>query len=648
MFSCSAGTPSNPARVTRFSEGGGCGGAQVTINVTPTFNNQTYSTLSTSGFYVTGGRDTVSAFVQIVWDQWSQGASLNASMGFYSSVYGTPFYDSAAQNNSLNQIVAGTINFNSSNLDAGSAGGRASHGDYYFGGLGTLTTCRATITQAPVIFYAHVTAPLSLSSISPSAFTVGNTTQFTINGSGLGNAGNANFSGATFSVPYTGVSGSNGTQATATVTPTIEGAYTVSVKETQDVAGFGFQKTGAQGQAPQSNTSVNATVDRSTAVGLTVTSSLNQFNNPSTPLSQISPTLRLPLGLNCAMIDGTPQMPQISARVVDAQTNQPVASGTAQFNLNVQFSQMTGTQTGQAGVAKQYSWDLIPAGLSPPQVPANTSWNVQPSRVLGGTATINWTYNGIQQQPFSFCIQSYNPSYADAYAALDSGIFWFRKNVANHETSASQVCEPGRNQAAWCSGGYWGQPVWGYPQGYGMLQLDPPQGSPPLQVLGDDDAYEVIWNWRANLVGWDNVTGTKAGLQLESGTAYGFWADQVDQWRRWNATPGNLVVPPLDQRVEPPNSFPTCTFDFGNTPDSQVAHPQGTYWLGDAILMKQLGGAPMNFVSFLATPGNPRWSFCHANSVNQNVVGDFCTCQQAGSCQRNLSYPNPAGECVAQ
>ena len=42
--------------------------------------------------------------------------------------------------------------------------------------------------------------------------------------------------------------------------------------------------------------------------------------------------------------------------------------------------------------------------------------------MLGGNATVLWNYNGIAQNPFSFCIQSYNPSSIDLNAALDAGL----------------------------------------------------------------------------------------------------------------------------------------------------------------------------------------------------------------------------------
>ena len=107
-------------------------------------------------------------------------------------------------------------------------------------------------------------------------------------------------------------------------------------------------------------------------------------------------------------------------------------------------------------------------------------------------------------------------------------------------------------------------------------------------------------------------------------SAYGFWLSQVQQWRQWTANPANPQVGPLPDTPEA-----GCTFNFGDIPDSKFGHPQGTYWFGDPILMKQFGGAPMNYVSFLsADVTNPRWNFCRANASNANIVYEFCTCQQ--------------------
>jgi len=56
----------------------------------------------------------------------------------------------------------------------------------------------------------------------------------------------------------------------------------------------------------------------------------------------------------------------------------------------------------------------------------------------------------------------------------------------------------------------------------------------------------------------------------------------------------------------------------------------------------------MNYVSFLNL-GNPvRWNFCRANGVNANIVYEFCTCQQATGCQRQVVFPPAPLECKAQ
>jgi len=632
VFSCSAGTPSNPARVTRYDVGGSCGVAELTVNTTPTFNSQAYSLDSTSGFYVTAGQDTLSAAVQVVWQEWTQGDTFSATAGFYRSVYGSPSYDSPAAGNSLVTLSSYTTSpFNPTGLDAGSPNGGPSQGNYYFGGVGTLTTCRTSVTYAPIMFYVHVTAAPSISSITPSTFPAGVPTQLTINGNGFGQAGAIEFSGPG-NIPPVNYTTSSPTQVVVTVTAPNAGTYNVDLQERKDVDGFSFQQPAAQGQPPKSPPkTVTATAP---PPKLNVTSSSTQNLNGGSGIPSMN---------NCAMIDGTPLMPTITARVVDPNTGQPVQSGTAQFNLRLEFDQYSGPPGVQTTLMKHYLWELVPGGMTS-LMSASNPWQPQLPRVLGGTATLSWSYNGVAQSPVQFCVKAYNPYYSDLYPALDSGSYWFRRYVANHETNASQFCEPGRMQAAWCGGGYWGQPVWGSPQGYGVLQLDPPQGAPPVPVLSDDDAYEAIWNWKANLQQWDVVAGTKAGVDGQDQAAYTFWVNQVEQWRQWNSIPANAQVGPLADTQEA-----NCTFSFGDTPDSQSGHPQGIYWFGDPILMKQFGGAPMNYVSFLSADiNNPRWNFCRSNSVNANVVYEFCTCQQATGCQRQVYFPPAPQECKTQ
>lgn len=314
---------------------------------------------------------------------------------------------------------------------------------------------------------------------------------------------------------------------------------------------------------------------------------------------------------------------------------------------------MTGTNNGQTAQAALYTWDLVPSGPLQPYA-ASSPWTVQPGRLLGGNGTINWYYNGVAQAPFSFCIQAYNPSYADFYSALGSGKYWFAPLVSNHETNGSQVCEPSRMQASWCGGGYWGQPVWGYPQGYGAMQIDPPQGKDSI-LLENSDAYEAIWNWRSNLAQWQRLVDVfKAGSPADPGfglstsgmAGYPFWNRQVRQWNDWNSQNPASIVGPVPDTMEA-----GCTFSFGSGGSSPSDVTPGAYWFGDAETMKQLGGALSNYLSILLNPSAPattRWNFCRANGVNANIVYEFCTCQQAAGCQRQVAFPAAPLECKTQ
>ena len=265
----------------------------------------------------------------------------------------------------------------------------------------------------------------------------------------------------------------------------------------------------------------------------------------------------------------------------------------------------------------------------------------------------------MDQTPFSFCIQSFNPSYADLYGLLGSGTYWFAPLVSNHETNGSQVCEANREQAAWCAGGYWGQPVWGNPQGYGAMQIDPPQGSGSTS-LGATDAYEAIWNWRSNFAQWQRVVDVaKAGSPSDPGAGsvvgmagYPFWNRQVIQWNSWNAANPSYTVPPVPDTTEGPSGPPTqCIFSFGLGGVGPSDVTPGAHWFGDAEAMKQLGGAPQNFLSLIVNnqvSANTRWNFCRANGVNADVVYEFCSCQQTSTCQRGVSLPAAPLECKTQ
>ena len=229
-----------------------------------------------------------------------------------------------------------------------------------------MNTCVGTIGP---LGYAgsmvHVSASPAITGISPASFPANVPTPVAITGTNFGLSGMVEFTGAglqSFSVPYNTAS-TQSINVTATLASV--GTYNVDVKETTDPSHFTFSLAGAVGQAPVSAPSQQSTVTTTGApVKLVLTSSVNQFNSPSTPLSQVDPSVRLPIGLNCAMINGTPVMPQITAQVVDRNTGSPVTSRTAQFNLHLQFNQMTAPvgSAVQTSVAVPYAWDLVPSG----------------------------------------------------------------------------------------------------------------------------------------------------------------------------------------------------------------------------------------------------------------------------------------------
>ena len=269
---------------------------------------------------------------------------------------------------------------------------------------------------------------------------------------------------------------------------------------------------------------------------------------------------------------------------------------------------------------------------------------------VGNHASITWSLNGVQQPDFTFNILGNNPDWPTAQRALQAVTIngtpaWFAPNIAIHETSAKQFWYPGAiDSTNWCwtrtDGGpqltgpannspqQAGMPIYGYPGGYGMLQLDPPT-----------TAFD-IWNWRTNISSWqvrfEGVAGPERDTQLDpipnlhDIRAYPFWIRQVVQWQTYNAAQRLNSLPEVPWLPDPgPNFSSNCSFQ----PPSTTAFPvrntgqSNTYWYGDAILMKMVGGSPTNYVNWNNTdPNNPSWSFAKSNSVSKDIVYEFCTC----------------------
>jgi hypothetical protein len=164
-------------------------------------------------------------------------------------------------------------------------------------------------------------------------------------------------------------------------------------------------------------------------------------------------------------------------------------------------------------------------------------------------------------------------------------------------------------------------PYFGVPGGYGILQHDPP------------DSPEETWSWRSTILGWQGLVQAKAGPETDTSAtspndqhAYAFWIRQVVQWQRWN----NVDHPdrPIPWVYDPSqDTYPNCSFLPPALNTQTVRRSVQPYWYGDAILMKQIGGASSQYVSWNNNDvNNPLWSFNKPNSVSQDIVLGFCSC----------------------
>jgi hypothetical protein len=348
---------------------------------------------------------------------------------------------------------------------------------------------------------------------------------------------------------------------------------------------------------------------------------------------------------DCAYIDTTPSMPQISARIVtDDATNYPV-TGNVTWSLDLNYTWIwRDPQSGGIIPVSQ-----VGATQSVSQ-PANQTWNIpwsaqSSATPSGGYATINWTYNGQPQDAFKFRICGKNPNPGDADSLLNAGGFWFARNITIHETNESQFCELGRSQKGGCApNSTLGLPVFGYPAGYGLMQLDPVDSSG--SQTGPVDSSNEIWNWRTNIAGGLNRIQTKAGPQSYSATsmqAYPLWIRQVRNWNTYNGKNSTQAPPPSDDDFS--STGGTCKFTLpldanGVGIEGPASLPAGTHWFGDAIVMKQYGGANTGQYLIWDATGK-KWTKVRASFIYKKngdkeyhtFPYEYCTCTSAVSCQ---------------
>ncbi len=150
--------------------------------------------------------------------------------------------------------------------------------------------------------------------------------------------------------------------------------------------------------------------------------------------------------------------------------------------------------TDQAGSTTWAEYDAL-------NEPGNQAVTVSWSGIRGGGATVSWQFNGVSQSSaVGFFINGINPSPSAIDAYISSGP-WFIRNLVSQESSYRQYDGLG-------------YPLWGAPDGIGLMQLEPPS-----RISLDQD----YWSWPTN---------TADGLTLLNGKqsgAYSHWTTQINQ-----------------------------------------------------------------------------------------------------------------------
>jgi hypothetical protein len=331
-------------------------------------------------------------------------------------------------------------------------------------------------------------------------------------------------------------------------------------------------------------------------------------------------------------IDKSPAMPNLTATVVMSDASSPTETVT--WNLFGTFDERDFRQPHPS-----LEW---PSQWSTPYATATKSWTVdwstvQPSGFVGGDAQFNWSYRGVPQPAFNFCILGKNPNLDDSWNALQSAAtsgYWFIPFIGIEETALNQYCEPGKTEGEpYCRGGAnSGLPIWGTPAGYGIMQRDPPTST------------DMIWNWRSAITESLKEIAEKAGPMVYTGNirepasnlqAYPFWIRQVRQWQTYNANAPANNQPHVDAPPDD-NESPSCIFsmllDASGNPIKTNGQPN-THWFGDAILIQQYNGngpSGANYIVWNNPPGAvPTWSGAGSTTYVYNV----CSCTN----QNNLN-----------
>ena len=445
--------------------------------------------------------------------------------------------------------------------------------------------------------------------VYPSVWPAGTTSQVTITGSGFGCSPTTTTQPCQNGVLQISQAGSYVAFYVTSWTDTaIMGTATVSGGEPGETlsisvvgAGYGLGFAAAASQSAGSNTKTVQAPGASNAVKLTV--------SLGTPTSAdqwpgYCPQAAGPVasgGIVC--ISSAPAFPPLTAQLTGPAGQ--TLTGQVDWRLTSHYPysyNTTGKDANGNSITVVNNVDIIcgaPEVGTDTFLDASVPWNIGSglAYLCGGNATLEYTY---AQTPgsFNFRILGQNPNYSTVesqlstypWFAANGGTPWFLYQLVNQESSYQQFNNTGAKA---------GLPNYGAPQGFGLMQVDPPR-SP------------------ATLYDWTHNAGDGLAI-LQGFYAVPYWQAQKASWQRYNALQSQSPTfnPPPD------DTEGTCTFSYA---------PLATeYPYSDAVWIKRYnsGGASKNFsYNNFITFSAPAWIINHLAPNGTNYVLAVCNRNQ--------------------
>lgn len=228
-------------------------------------------------------------------------------------------------------------------------------------------------------------------------------------------------------------------------------------------------------------------------------------------------------------------------------------------------------------------------------LPASQPWSISGtmgSDIVGGSATIYWTYQPLPTQMFTFNVNGKNASQAAVKAyAITKTSFWALPKLIAQESSYRQFNSTSAEPA---------DPFASFDGGYGLMQIT----NPPPTV-------SQVWSWKANVD--EGVSRMNTALTTASNSDHWGWSAQ--RYRDYvtehpELDPGEPVLAPPAPRY--------CTFSLN--PDGINTHS----W-ADAIGLKQYnsGGGTDDYVRW--NDSLHKWDYNRTVGTHPDYVVDVCS-----------------------